>query len=56
MATLHYTDEGRGFPIVWIHGFPLTSAVFEPQTRIAGFRHVRDVCAFISKVRDQKRA
>ena len=26
--------------IVWIHGFPLSSAVFEPQRRIAGYRHV----------------
>lgn len=28
-------------PILWIHGFPLSSAMFEPQTRIAGFRHIR---------------
>ena len=34
-------DEGAGFPIVWIHGFPLSSAIFEPQTGIAGFRHLR---------------
>lgn len=34
-------DEGSGFPIVWIHGFPLSSAIFEPQTRIEGFRHLR---------------
>lgn len=34
-------DEGSGFPIVWIHGFPLSSAVFERQTSIAGFRHIR---------------
>jgi pimeloyl-ACP methyl ester carboxylesterase len=34
-------DEGSGFPIVWIHGFPLSSAIFEPQTSIAGFRHIR---------------
>jgi pimeloyl-ACP methyl ester carboxylesterase len=27
--------------IVWIHGFPLSSAIFEPQTRIAGYRHIR---------------
>ena len=26
--------------IVWIHGFPLSSAVFEPQRQIAGYRHV----------------
>jgi pimeloyl-ACP methyl ester carboxylesterase len=34
-------DEGSGFPIVWIHGFPLSSAVFEPQLSIEGFRHIR---------------
>jgi 3-oxoadipate enol-lactonase len=34
-------DEGSGFPIVWIHGFPLSSAIFEPQLHIAGFRHIR---------------
>ncbi|HJW92094.1 MAG TPA: alpha/beta hydrolase [Thermoanaerobaculia bacterium] len=26
--------------IVWIHGFPLSSAIFEPQRRIDGYRHV----------------
>jgi pimeloyl-ACP methyl ester carboxylesterase len=36
-----YHDSGSGFPIVWIHGYPLSSAVFEPQTEIAGFRHIR---------------
>lgn len=39
--TIHIRDDGEGFPIVWIHGFPLSSAMFEPQTRIAGYRHVR---------------
>jgi len=28
------------FPILWIHGFPLSSAMFEPQKRIAGYRHL----------------
>ena len=28
-------------PILWIHGFPLSSEIFEPQTRIAGYRHLR---------------
>lgn len=41
MTTLHYHDEGSGFPIVWIHGFPLSSEMFAPQTTIAGFRHIR---------------
>ena len=27
-------------PILWIHGFPLSSAMFEPQTHIAGYRHL----------------
>ncbi len=27
-------------PILWIHGFPLSSAIFEPQKRIAGYRHL----------------
>lgn len=36
-----FHDEGSGFPIVWIHGFPLSSAVFTPQTRIQGYRHIR---------------
>lgn len=36
-----FHDDGSGFPIVWIHGFPLSAAVFAPQTRIAGYRHIR---------------
>jgi len=27
-------------PILWIHGFPLSSAMFEPQKRIEGYRHL----------------
>jgi len=38
---IHTLDDGEGFPIVWIHGFPLSSAMWEPQTRIAGYRHIR---------------
>jgi 3-oxoadipate enol-lactonase len=41
MKTIHYHDEGKGFPIVWIHGFPLSSKVFEPQASIEQFRHIR---------------
>src|SRR6266481_3861401 len=41
MKIIHYRDEGEGFPIVWIHGFPLSSKVFEPQTSIEQFRHIR---------------
>ncbi len=39
--TIAFHDDGSGFPIVWIHGFPLSSAVFAPQTRIRGYRHIR---------------
>jgi pimeloyl-ACP methyl ester carboxylesterase len=41
MRRMFVHDEGTGFPIVWIHGFPLSSAMFEPQTHIEGFRHIR---------------
>lgn len=41
MKTIHYSSLGHGFPIVWIPGFPLTSAIFEPQLAIPGFRHIR---------------
>jgi len=41
MKTIHYRDDGKGFPIVWIHGFPLSSKVFEPQAAIDQFRHIR---------------
>ncbi|HEX3581295.1 MAG TPA: alpha/beta hydrolase, partial [Thermoanaerobaculia bacterium] len=41
MKTIHYHDDGKGFPIVWIHGFPLSSKVFEPQLSIPEFRHIR---------------
>ncbi|MGK2856158.1 MAG: alpha/beta fold hydrolase [Thermoanaerobaculia bacterium] len=33
-------DRGSGPAIVWIHGFPLSSAIFEPQLSISGVRHV----------------
>lgn len=26
--------------ILWLHGFPLTSAIFEPQRAIGGVQHV----------------
>ncbi len=37
---LHAVDRGSGTPIVWIHGFPLSSAIFEPQFAIPDVRHV----------------
>ena len=33
-------DTGSGPAIVWIHGFPLSSASFEPQLSIPGARHI----------------
>jgi pimeloyl-ACP methyl ester carboxylesterase len=39
--TIHYHDDGKGFPIVWIHGFPLSSAMFERQLTIDHYRHIR---------------
>ncbi|HEY2092331.1 MAG TPA: alpha/beta hydrolase [Thermoanaerobaculia bacterium] len=41
MKTIHYHDDGKGFPIVWIHGFPFSSKIFEPQVAIEQFRHIR---------------
>lgn len=39
-TNLHYLDEGSGFPILWIHGFPLSSALFRSQLSIGGYRHI----------------
>ncbi|MDQ6802819.1 MAG: alpha/beta hydrolase [Acidobacteriota bacterium] len=38
---LAFHDNGDGHPIVWIHGFPHASAIFQPQVPIAGARHIR---------------
>jgi 3-oxoadipate enol-lactonase len=37
---LNVTDLGEGTPVVWIHGYPLASSVFEQQLAIRGVRHV----------------
>jgi 3-oxoadipate enol-lactonase len=37
---LNVTDLGEGTPVVWIHGYPLASSVFEHQLAIRGVRHV----------------
>lgn len=37
---IHVTDLGTGTPILWIHGFPLASSIFEQQLAIRGARHV----------------
>jgi pimeloyl-ACP methyl ester carboxylesterase len=33
-------DDGHGTPVIWIHGFPLSSAIFAPQAAIPGVRHI----------------
>jgi pimeloyl-ACP methyl ester carboxylesterase len=38
---LVFHDNGDGRPIVWIHGFPHASAIFQPQVTIARARHIR---------------
>ncbi|HET7712918.1 MAG TPA: alpha/beta hydrolase [Thermoanaerobaculia bacterium] len=37
---LRFAESGRGPVVLWVHGFPLTSDVFEPQMSIGGFRHI----------------
>ena len=37
---LNVTDLGEGTPVVWIHGFPLASSIFEHQLAIRGVRHI----------------
>src|SRR5688572_3955633 len=37
---LNVTDTGSGTPILWIHGFPLASSIFERQLAIGGVRHL----------------
>src|SRR6185295_5000076 len=37
---LNVTDLGSGTPVVWVHGFPLASSIFESQLAIRGVRHV----------------
>jgi 3-oxoadipate enol-lactonase len=37
---LNVTDLGEGTPIIWIHGFPLASSIYEQQLAIRNVRHV----------------
>lgn len=37
---LNVTDLGEGTAILWIHGFPLASSIYEHQLAIRGVRHV----------------
>lgn len=39
-TNLHFIDQGSGIPILWIHGFPLSSALFKSQLSIKGYRHI----------------
>lgn len=36
----HYIDQGEGIPVLWIHGYPLSSALFAEQLSIRGVRHL----------------
>lgn len=40
LVMLNVTDLGEGTPILWIHGFPLASSIFEQQLAIRGVRHI----------------
>jgi 3-oxoadipate enol-lactonase len=40
MTDLHFIDSGDGLPVLWIHGFPLSSEVFRPQQVVEGCRHI----------------
>lgn len=37
---LNVTDLGEGVPILWIHGFPFASSIYENQLTIRNARHV----------------
>jgi 3-oxoadipate enol-lactonase len=37
---LNVTDLGQGTPVVWVHGFPLASSIFEQQLEMRRVRHV----------------
>ncbi|HEY5611234.1 MAG TPA: alpha/beta fold hydrolase [Thermoanaerobaculia bacterium] len=37
---IHYIDQGDGTPILWIHGYPLSSRLFERQLAIPRARHI----------------
>ena len=38
---LAFHDNGEGRPLIWIHGFPHASAIFQPQLTLSGLRHIR---------------
>lgn len=37
---LNYRIEGEGTPLLWIHGFPFSSSIFDSVTSIAGAKHI----------------
>lgn len=37
---LHFIDSGDRQPVLWIHGFPLSSEIFRPQLSIRKVRHI----------------
>lgn len=37
---MHVLEQGSGVPILWIHGFPLSSEAFRPQLGMLGVRHI----------------
>jgi 3-oxoadipate enol-lactonase len=37
---LNVTDLGEGTPVLWIHGFPFASSIYENQLAIRNVRHV----------------
>lgn len=37
---LRYRIDGDGVPLLWIHGFPLSSRIFDPVMNIPGAKHV----------------
>jgi len=37
---LNVTDLGEGTPILWVHGFPFASSIYENQLAIRSVRHV----------------
>lgn len=39
-STVHYREVGSGIPVLWIHGYPLSSAIWDPQIPIPGVRHL----------------
>jgi len=32
---LHYSEAGQGTPVVFLHGFPLSSAIWQPQLKLS---------------------